>query len=100
MIRRTFVERLETRRLLTVLADGFSEETFVSGLKRPTAMEFAPDGRLFVAEQDGDVRLVKGNTLVSTHVLDLPVDNAVERGIVGIVMDPNFLTNHQLYVYW
>jgi glucose/arabinose dehydrogenase len=100
MIRLTFVERLETRRLLTVLAEGFSEETLASGLNRPTAMEFAPDGRLFVAEQDGDVRLIKGKTLVSTHVLDLPVDNAVERGIVGIVMDPNFSTNHQFYVYW
>jgi len=100
MIRRTFVERLETRTLLTVLAQGFSEETLASGLNRPTAMQFAPDGRLFVAEQDGDVRVIKGSTLVSTHVLDVPVDNAVERGIVGIVVDPNFSTNHWLYIYW
>jgi glucose/arabinose dehydrogenase len=100
MIRRTFVERLETRRLLTVLAQGFSEETLASGLNRPTAMDFAPDGRLFVSQQDGDVRLIKDGKLLSTHVLDLDVDNHVERGISSVVVDPNFSTNHWIYVYW
>jgi glucose/arabinose dehydrogenase len=100
MSRGTYVERLESRTLFTVLASGFSETTLASGLTRPTAMDFAPDGRLFVAEQDGPVRLIKNNALVSTHVLDLPVDNAVERGVVGIVLDPSFSTNHWIYVYW
>src|SRR4051812_35611792 len=94
------IERLEPRTLLTVLAGGFSETTFTSGLNRPTAMDFAPDGRLFVAEQDGDVRLIKNGTLKSTPVLTVSVDNNVERGVVGIVLDPNFSTNHSLYIYW
>src|SRR4051794_17947123 len=43
---RWIVERLEVRALLTVLAGGFAEATVASGLSRPTAMEFAPDGRI------------------------------------------------------
>src|SRR4051812_48372399 len=50
-------EPLESRRLFAVIA-GFTQSQFVSGLDSPTAMEFAPDGRLFVAEQDGAVRIV------------------------------------------
>src|SRR3954467_73870 len=96
----TYVERLESRTLLTVLAAGFSETTLASGLTRPTAMDFAPDGRLFVAEQDGAVRLIKNNALVSTHVLDLPGDNKLERGISCVVVDPSFSTNGWIYVYW
>src|SRR5690242_18997249 len=100
MSRGTLVERLESRTLLTVLASGFSETTLASGLNRPTAMDFAPDGRLFVSEQDGDLRLIKNGTLLSTHVLDLSVDNSVERGVSCVVVDPSFSTNLWIYVYW
>ena len=37
---------------------GFSDSTFEDGFTAPTAMEFAPDGRLFVLEQGGAVRVV------------------------------------------
>ena len=46
------VEALEARLLFSASA-GFQQSTFVSGLDRPTQMEFAPDGRLFVSEQGG-----------------------------------------------
>ena len=48
------------------LPTGFHEKLIASGLASPTAMQFAPDGRLFVAEQTGRLRVIKGGTLAST----------------------------------
>ena len=37
---------------------GFGDATFVTGLSLPVAMEFSPDGRLFVCEKNGALRIV------------------------------------------
>src|SRR5262245_29781327 len=52
------VERLEPRDVPSALPNGFSETTVASNLSDPTAMEIAPDGRIFVAEQDGRLRVI------------------------------------------
>lgn len=51
------IEGLEPRFVPTTLPPGFVETPVVAGLSTPTAMEFAPDGRLFVAEQGGALRV-------------------------------------------
>jgi glucose/arabinose dehydrogenase len=85
----------------TTVPTGFSNSTFVSGLSRPTAMAFAPDGRLFVAEQGGKLRIVKAGSLLSTPFVDLTsvTDSTGERGLLGVAFDPNFSTNKYVYVY-
>lgn len=65
----------------------------------PTAMAFAPDGRLFVTEHDGNVRVVKGRVLGSTPFLSLKVDSRGERGLLGIAFHPDFASNRFVYVY-
>ena len=53
------VERLEPRTLLAAaLPAGFTESVWASGFNTPTAQAFAPDGRLFVLEKAGNVRVV------------------------------------------
>ena len=49
-----------------VLPSGFTESLVAGGLTNPTAMEFAPDGRLFVAEQGGQLRVIKDGSLLPT----------------------------------
>src|SRR6188474_2602720 len=56
----------------------FVETQYVGGLAMPTAMAFAPDGRLFVAEKGGTLRVVSGRTLLSTPFLSVSVDTAGE----------------------
>ena len=41
------------------LPSGFTEELVAGGIASPTAMQFAPDGRLFVCEQQGRLRVIK-----------------------------------------
>jgi glucose/arabinose dehydrogenase len=83
------------------LPAGFTETQFGSNLGgSPTAMAFAPDGRLFVCLQGGQVRVVKNGSLLSTPFMSLSVTFAGERGLLGVAFDPNFSSNHFLYVYY
>ncbi len=81
------------------LPPGFTE-TSISGLNDPTAMEIAPDGRIFVCQQGGSLRVIKNGVLLSTPFLTLNVDPIGERGLLGIAFDPNFASNNFLYVYY
>lgn len=78
---------------------GFSE-TSISGLTNPTAMAMAPDGRIFVCQQGGALRVIKNNALLATPFVSLTVNADGERGLLGVAFDPDFLTNHFVYLYY
>lgn len=83
-----------------VLPSGFAQQTVYSGLTRPTAIEFAPDGRAFVAEKSGLIDVFDGpEDTTPTVVADLrtQVHNFWDRGLLDIALDPDF-TNHP-YLY-
>ncbi|HSB56897.1 MAG TPA: PQQ-dependent sugar dehydrogenase, partial [Nitrosopumilaceae archaeon] len=74
-------------------AGSFSDSTFVSGLSSPTAMDFSPDGRLFVAQKGGSLKIIKNGVLLATPFLSVSVNSSGERGLLGIAFDPSFATN-------
>jgi glucose/arabinose dehydrogenase len=85
------------------LPPGFTDDSqVVSGLTNPTDMEFAPDGRLFVAEQAGRIRIAKppDGTLTTFLNISTKVDSSGERGLQALTFDPNFSTNHYLYLQY
>ncbi|HEX6708342.1 MAG TPA: PQQ-dependent sugar dehydrogenase [Albitalea sp.] len=83
------------------LPQGFSRiMNWVTGLSGATAIARASDGRFFVAEQGGHLRVVKNGALLATPFVSLSVDSAGERGLIGVTLDPNFATNHFVYVYY
>ncbi len=84
----------------TIADPGFTDTTVVTGISNPTAMAFAPDGRLFVAQQTGALRVVKNGALLATPFLTVTVDSAGERGLLGVTFDPNFGSNRLVYVYY
>jgi len=82
------------------LPQGFSETMVSGGLSSPTAMDFAPDGRLFVCLQGGQLRVIKNGALLATPFLTATVDSSGERGLLGMAFDPNFAANNFVYVYY
>src|SRR5204862_4813666 len=67
------------------LPSGFTEEQFGGNLSAsPTAMAFAPDDRLLVCQQGGQLRVIKNGSLLSTPFVSLTVDSSGERGLLGI----------------
>lgn len=84
------------------LPAGFTESPVATGLQDPTTMAFAPDGRIFVAEQAGKLRIIENETLLSTPAVDLSgrIDSTGERGLLGVAFDPAFSQNHYVYLYY
>jgi len=80
---------------------GFTQSQVVGALTGPTDMEFAPDGRLFVAEEAGKLLIAKPNGALTTFLdISSKVDIAGERGLMGVAFDPNFATNHFVYLHY
>lgn len=79
---------------------GFSETVVANGLPNATAMSFAPDGRLFVCQQDGQLRVIKNGLLLATPFLTINVNFSGERGLLGVAFDPDFSNNHYIYIYY
>jgi glucose/arabinose dehydrogenase/mono/diheme cytochrome c family protein len=82
------------------LNPGFSHEIVATGFRSPTAMVVAPDGRIFITEQTGAVRVVKNRQLLATPFVSLAVDSGNERGLVGITLDPEFAQNGFVYLFY
>ena len=61
-------------------------------------MAVAPDGRIFVCEQTGTLRVVKDGTLLPEPFVTLDVDSSWERGLIGVTLDPDFARNGYVYV--
>jgi glucose/arabinose dehydrogenase len=82
------------------LPTGFTETFLTSTLASPTAMALAGDGRIFVCEQAGNLRVIKNGALLATPFVTLTVDSNGERGLLGVTFDPNFSQNQYVYVYY
>ncbi|MGI8916952.1 MAG: PQQ-dependent sugar dehydrogenase [Pyrinomonadaceae bacterium] len=79
---------------------GFTDSLVASGLSNPTAMALAPDGRIFVCQQGGALRVIKNGVLLPTPFLTVSVDSSGERGLLGLAFDPNFVSNQLVYIYY
>jgi glucose/arabinose dehydrogenase len=77
---------------------------FLSNVAFPTALAWAPDGRLFIAERAGTIK-VDRNGQVSvfatvTTVTTQPGGDYSERGLLGLVLSPTFATDHYVYALY
>lgn len=80
---------------------GFEIQTIVSGLNLPTTVAWAPDGRLFIAEKDGRVRIYKNGALLLAPFIQLTdINTYSDHGLLGIALDPSFNTNHYVYLLY
>src|SRR5688572_5460468 len=82
------------------LPSGFSETLLTNQLIAITAMEIAPDGRIFVSTQGGQLRVIKNGALLPTPFVTVTVNAFLERGLLGIAFDPNFASNQWVYVFY
>jgi glucose/arabinose dehydrogenase len=83
------------------LPQGFVRETVSDGLPaRVTALTFAPDGRMFVALQNGRIEIISGGVRLGTPFADLDVNSTGERGLIGLALDPAFGSNGRVYVHY
>ena len=85
------------------LPAGFAESIVFSGLTNPTAVRFAKDGRVFVAEKRGVIKVFTSLTDTTPDVfadLNANVYNFWDRGLLGMTLAPNFPTDPYVYVLY
>ncbi len=86
------------------VAAGFQETVALSGLVNPTEVRFAADGRVFVAEKSGVIRVFASLTDTNPTVfsgLTTNVQDYWDRGLLGLALDPSLTggTGSGSYVY-
>ena len=81
---------------------GFTrQDNWISGLNNATAFVQAADGRFFIAEQDGRIRIASAaGQFQALPVINLNVDSSGERGLIGIALPPGFPSPAYLYVHY
>ncbi len=63
-------------------------------------MAWSPDGRLFVSEKNGSLRVVKNGHLLAEPFMRIAVDTRSERGLMGVAFDPHFASNGYVYAFY
>jgi PKD repeat protein len=85
------------------LPTGFQESVVFNGLTNPTVVRFSPDGRIFVAEKRGVIKVFDSlDDTTPTVFADLNVNvyNFWDRGLLGMALPPDFPTNPYVYVLY
>ncbi|WMT58080.1 PQQ-dependent sugar dehydrogenase [Truepera radiovictrix] len=84
------------------LPQGFALEEVVSGLNQGVAFAFAPDGRAFIAEKGGVVRVAEQGVLRREPFIDLSaqVNHYQARGLLGFALHPRFPQHPYAYVLY
>src|SRR6185369_7308632 len=85
------------------LPSGFQDSVVFSGLTQPTAFKFASDGRVFVAEKSGLIKVFANLTDPTPTIfadLRTNVHNYWDRGLLGLALDPNFPTTPYVYILY
>ena len=78
---------------------GLTVEVVAKELKVPQAIDFAPDGRIFVAEREGTIRIVTDGQVQHPPYAEIDVAQHGDSGLLGITLDPEFESNQYLYIY-
>ena len=104
MDRRTFLGTCALGAMTTVgwiraaYAQAPRVEVIATGLEAPWALAFAPDGRIFLTERPGHLRVIQGGRLRREPAAILPATSQGESGLMGLALDPDFSRNRFLYV--
>lgn len=87
----------------STLPTGFRDSVVLNGLVNPTVLQFAPDGRIFVGQKNGVIKVFQSLTdtnPVTFADLSRNVDDYWDRGLLGMALPPNFSTDPYVYVLY
>src|SRR3954451_12926947 len=82
------------------LPPAFVEDPPINGFDRPITFNWTPDGRMFVGEWGGAIRVVKDGVVLSRPAAVLTPRTDWFRGLMGLAVDPHFVTRPYVYIYY
>lgn len=84
---------------LSNLTNSSGVQIIAEGLQAPRSIDISKDGRIFVSEKRGSIRVVDNGTLLTEPVGEIKAENIGDAGLRGLTLHPNFTQNHLFYVY-
>jgi glucose/arabinose dehydrogenase/PKD repeat protein len=87
----------------STLPTGFRDSVVLSGLTNPTVLQVASDGRIFVGQKNGVIKVFQSltdTTPVTFADLSAKVDDYWDRGLLGMALAPNFPSDPYVYVLY
>jgi glucose/arabinose dehydrogenase len=85
-------------RIADAIRAGFTETVIADSLDSPVSMALAPDGRVFVCEQPGRLRVIRAGRLLARPFVTVPTRAVEEEGLLGVAFDPGFARTHYVFV--
>jgi glucose/arabinose dehydrogenase/Ca2+-binding RTX toxin-like protein len=83
----------------TTLPD-FEDQLVTTSIGNPIALDFTPDGRMLVASRGGRLFVFQNGTASVALNISAKLCINAERGLLGVAVDPNFSTNHYVYLFY
>lgn len=81
------------------LPTGFVQKKLTGDvINEATALAHAPDGRIFIAERGGNVKVLQNGTVTTVHTAQTVTD--AEQGLLGITLHPQFASNGKFYIFY
>jgi glucose/arabinose dehydrogenase len=81
------------------LPTGFTQKRLTDNvINEATALAHAEDGRIFIAERGGNVKVYQNGTLTTVHTAQTITD--AEQGLLGITLHPQFASNGKFYIFY
>jgi glucose/arabinose dehydrogenase len=85
-------------RFPNAIRPGFTETIVADSLDSPVSMAIAPDGRVFVCEQGGRLRVIRNDKLLKRPFVTVPTKPIEEEGLLGVAFDPAFARTKHVFV--
>jgi glucose/arabinose dehydrogenase len=85
-------------RIAAAMRPGLVETVVADSLDSPVSMAIAPDGRVFVCEQGGRLRVIRGGKLLKKPFVTVPTKPIEEEGLLGVAFDPAFARTKHVFV--
>ncbi|PIB34837.1 hypothetical protein BFP72_05175 [Reichenbachiella sp. 5M10] len=78
----------------------FTQEVFLKNLNEPVELDILPNGQILFVERKGSIKLYDPEKMSMVTTDSLPVHDGFEDGLMGLALDPNYRTNHWIYLYY
>ena len=85
---------------LSNLTNTSGVEIIAEVLHAPRSIDISNDGRIFISEKRGSIRVVDNGKLLTEPVGEIKAENIGDAGLLGLTLHPNFTQNHFFYVYY
>jgi cytochrome c len=82
------------------LENRFTREVLANNLNEPMELEYLPNDKILFIERAGDLKLFDLRSNEMTNVAHLNVDYVAEDGLLGLAVDPDYLTNNWIYIFY